>query len=115
MPFIQARDQTSLFYTDWETGEPVVFAYPWALNSDMLAYRMPELVVAGLRCVAYDRRGQGPWPVPDVRDERVVQRRVTVASVMGTAAAEDGAKKRLCSQDSVRIRRAGPSWRRDIH
>jgi non-heme chloroperoxidase len=59
MPFIEAYDRTSLFYTDWGTGESVVFAHAWALNSDMWAYQMPEFVAAGLRCVAYDRRGHG--------------------------------------------------------
>ncbi len=59
MPFLQTDDQTSLFYTDWGAGKPIVFAHSWALNSDMWAYQMPHFLSAGFRCVAYDRRGHG--------------------------------------------------------
>ena len=59
MPLIDTPDQTTLFYTDWGDGEPVVFAHAWALNSDMWAYQMPDFVAAGKRCIAYDRRGHG--------------------------------------------------------
>jgi pimeloyl-ACP methyl ester carboxylesterase len=59
MPFFQANDQTSLFYTDWGAGKPVVFVHSWALRSDMWAYQMPRFLAAGFRCVAYDKRGHG--------------------------------------------------------
>ena len=59
MPFISTTDKTTLFYTDWGDGEPVVFTHAWALNSEMWAYQMPDFIGAGLRCVAYDRRGHG--------------------------------------------------------
>jgi non-heme chloroperoxidase len=64
MPFISTSDNTNLFYTDWAAGDPVVFVHAWALNSDMWAYQIPDLVGAGLRCVAYDRRGHGRSDVP---------------------------------------------------
>ena len=59
MPFIETRDATNLYYSDWGQGKPVLFAHAWALNSDMWAYQMPDLLNAGLRCIAYDRRGHG--------------------------------------------------------
>jgi pimeloyl-ACP methyl ester carboxylesterase len=59
MPFFETNDGTTLHYTDWGAGQPVVFVHSWALNSDMWAYQMPHFVAAGLRCVAYDRRGHG--------------------------------------------------------
>jgi non-heme chloroperoxidase len=59
MPFLQTDDQTSLFYTDWGAGKPIVFVHSWALNSDMWAYQMPHFLGAGFRCIAYDRRGHG--------------------------------------------------------
>jgi len=43
MPFIQTRDASSLFYSDWGEGKAVVFAHAWALNSDMWAYQVPDL------------------------------------------------------------------------
>jgi pimeloyl-ACP methyl ester carboxylesterase len=36
-----------------------VFVHAWALNGDMWTYQMPDLLDAGLRCIAYDRRGHG--------------------------------------------------------
>jgi pimeloyl-ACP methyl ester carboxylesterase len=59
MPFIETSDGTNLFYTDWGCGPAVVFTHAWALSSDQWTYQMPAFVDAGLRCVAYDRRGHG--------------------------------------------------------
>lgn len=65
MPFIQARDGTNLFYTDWGSGPPVVMLHGWPLSSDMWEYQRPFLSNHGLRTIAYDRRGFGrsdqPW------------------------------------------------------
>lgn len=57
--FIEAADGTNLFFRDWGTGRPLVFAAPWALNSAWWEYQMADLAGRGLRCVAYDRRGHG--------------------------------------------------------
>ena len=59
MPYIETKDNTRLFYRDWGTGKPVVFCAGWVLSSDMWRSQMLDLSDAGLRCVAYDRRGQG--------------------------------------------------------
>lgn len=56
---VEAADGTSLFFKDWGTGRPIVFAAPWALNSDWFEYQMADLAAHGLRCIAYDRRGHG--------------------------------------------------------
>jgi pimeloyl-ACP methyl ester carboxylesterase len=47
-----------LFFRDWGAGTPIVFAAPWALSCDWWEYQMAHLASQGLRCVAYDRRGQ---------------------------------------------------------
>lgn len=59
MPHFRASDDTRLFYRDWGTGSPVVFVSSAGLSSDMWQYQMLGLTEAGLRCVAYDRRGHG--------------------------------------------------------
>jgi non-heme chloroperoxidase len=59
MPYIEMTDTTTLFYRDWGDGKPVVFCAGWNLSSDMWRSQMLALSDAGLRCVAYDRRGQG--------------------------------------------------------
>ena len=56
---IRATDGTALFHRDWGDGPPVVFVASWSLPSDSWAYQMLALSDAGLRCVAYDRRGHG--------------------------------------------------------
>ena len=65
MAYIETRGGTKLFYKDWGHGDPVVFIHGWPLNADMWEYQMPTLAHAGLRCIAYDRRGFGrsdqPW------------------------------------------------------
>ncbi|SRR6266436_4023406 len=57
--FIEVADGTNLFFRDWGTGRPLVFAAPWGLNSAWWEYQMADLAGRGLRCVAYDRRGHG--------------------------------------------------------
>ncbi|NYZ14085.1 alpha/beta hydrolase [Azospirillum sp. RWY-5-1] len=61
--FIRTDDGASLFFRDWAPqrgdGGPVVFVSSWSLPSDSWAYQMLALTEAGLRCVAYDRRGHG--------------------------------------------------------
>lgn len=59
MPYCQSADGVNLYYQDWGTGAPVVFTHSWALSSDQWTYQMPALLDAGLRVVAYDRRGHG--------------------------------------------------------
>lgn len=56
---IETADGAELFYRDWGTGQPVVFLSGWTLQSRMWAYQMEPLARAGLRCIAYDRRGHG--------------------------------------------------------
>jgi non-heme chloroperoxidase len=56
--FIATRDGTALFYRDWGAGNGVVFASPWALGCDWWEYQMVALANQGMRCIAYDRRGQ---------------------------------------------------------
>jgi pimeloyl-ACP methyl ester carboxylesterase len=56
--FIETHDGTALFYQDFGAGKPVVFVAPWALGCDWWEYEMAALVGRGMRCIAYDRRGQ---------------------------------------------------------
>jgi non-heme chloroperoxidase len=56
---IETSDGTRLFYRDCGSGRPIVFAAPWALNSDWWEYQIAFLSGRGLRCVSYDRRGHG--------------------------------------------------------
>jgi len=59
MPYYEANDQTQLFYTDWGTGKPIVFAHAWAMSSAMWEHYMLYFQAQGMRCIAYDRRGHG--------------------------------------------------------
>lgn len=57
--YVKAADDTPLFFRDWGAGPAIVFAASWALPSAMWQYQMTALTGAGLRCIAYDRRGHG--------------------------------------------------------
>ncbi len=59
MPYIENNDHAQLFFNDWGTGEPVVFLHGWMLGAEIWEYQTVPLVNAGLRCIAYDRRGCG--------------------------------------------------------
>jgi non-heme chloroperoxidase len=62
---VTAKDGTKLFYQESGAGDPVVFVHGWSLNSDAWRAQFAGLGAAGLRCVAYDRRGHGRSDAPD--------------------------------------------------
>lgn len=64
---VVADDGTPLFFRHWGQGAPVVFTAIGALASPMWQYQMAALTDAGLRCVAYDRRGHGRSGAPGGR------------------------------------------------
>jgi pimeloyl-ACP methyl ester carboxylesterase len=70
MKYIETTDKTTgealkLAYYDYGTGKPVVLIHGWPLSKEMWEYQVDDLINAGLRVVAYDRRGFGmsdrPW------------------------------------------------------
>lgn len=60
---VLTRDGVSLFVRDWHNGNPaanvVLFVASRALPSDAWSGQMQALHAAGMRCIAYDRRGHG--------------------------------------------------------
>jgi non-heme chloroperoxidase len=70
MKFIESKDNTTgevlkLAYFDYGTGKPVILIHGWPLSKEMWEYQVDDLIKAGLRVIAYDRRGFGmsdrPW------------------------------------------------------
>lgn len=59
MPFITTRDGTQLRYKELGAGRPVVLIHGWPLSADSWDPVMIALADAGLRAIAYDRRGFG--------------------------------------------------------
>lgn len=61
MPYFEATDGTRLYYSDFggESCRPVLLAHAWGLNGDMWSAQLPDLIDAGLRAIALDRRGHG--------------------------------------------------------
>jgi len=57
--FIERPDRTALFYKEWGSGKPVIFVHGAGVNSELWSYQMEPLAEAGLRCIAFDRRGHG--------------------------------------------------------
>ncbi|OQV12814.1 Non-heme chloroperoxidase [Hypsibius exemplaris] len=62
---ITTKDGTKIFYKDWGTGQPVVFAHGAPLNSDDWDAQLFYFGSHGFRVIAHDRRGHGrssqPW------------------------------------------------------
>lgn len=65
MPTITTPDGCQLFVKDWGTGRPVILLHGWPLSADTFDDLAMTLAEAGLRAIAYDRRGFGrseqPW------------------------------------------------------
>lgn len=70
MSYIKIKDQNSreavkIHYQDLGEGQPVVLIHGWPLSHEMWEYQINDLVNAGYRVIAYDRRGFGksskPW------------------------------------------------------
>lgn len=53
-----------MFYEDWGHGQPVVLIHGWPLSHEMWEYQVNDLVDAGFRVIAYDRRGFGKSSKP---------------------------------------------------
>lgn len=58
-PFVDIVDGHRLFVRDWGAGAPVVLLAGWAMDSRIWGETTIALNAAGLRTVAYDRRGHG--------------------------------------------------------
>jgi len=65
MAYITTRDNTKLYVKDWGTGRPVLLLHGWPLSADSWDDQAIAIADAGLRAIAYDRRGFGrseqPW------------------------------------------------------
>jgi pimeloyl-ACP methyl ester carboxylesterase len=68
MPFIRnknGKETVDIHYKDYGKGQPVILIHGWPLSHRAWEPQVEEIVNAGYRCIAYDRRGFGissaPW------------------------------------------------------
>lgn len=65
MAFITTRDGVRLYTKDWGQGRPVILMHGWPLSADSFDDLSLAIAEAGMRAIAYDRRGFGrsdqPW------------------------------------------------------
>jgi non-heme chloroperoxidase len=65
MPWLTTKSNVTLYYKDWGRGRPVVMMHGWPLSSDSFDDLARSIANAGMRAIAYDRRGFGrseqPW------------------------------------------------------
>ena len=57
--FVTVADGARIFYKDWGTGQPIVFAHGWPLSSDARDPQMLFMGLNGFRVIAHDRRSHG--------------------------------------------------------
>ena len=65
MSYIKTQDNVKLYVKDWGEGRPVIMLHGWPLSSDSFDDLSMAVAAAGMRAIAYDRRGFGrsdqPW------------------------------------------------------
>ncbi len=65
MSHVKTADGTTLYVKDWGAGRPVVLMHGWPLSADSWDDQAMAIADAGMRAIAYDRRGFGrssqPW------------------------------------------------------
>lgn len=59
MNSFKTKDGTTIYYKDWGSGKPIVFAHGWPLSADAWDAQMLFLGQEGYRVIAHDRRGHG--------------------------------------------------------
>ena len=65
MAHLTTTDHVNLNLKDWGTGRPVILMHGWPLSADTFDDMAIAIADAGMRAIAYDRRGFGrsaqPW------------------------------------------------------
>jgi pimeloyl-ACP methyl ester carboxylesterase len=65
MAYVTTTDRVRLYVKDWGQGRPVVMMHGWPLSADTFDDLGMAIARAGMRAIAYDRRGFGrsdqPW------------------------------------------------------
>ena len=65
MSHIKTKDDVKLYVKDWGKGRPVIMMHGWPLSADSFDDLSIAVANAGMRAIAYDRRGFGrsdqPW------------------------------------------------------
>ncbi len=59
MPHVTTKDHVRLYVKDWGTSQPVIMMHGWPLSADTFDDLAMAVAGAGLRAIAYDRRGFG--------------------------------------------------------
>lgn len=65
MSVVKTKDNVNLYVKDWGQGRPVLLMHGWPLSADSFDDLSMAIANAGMRAIAYDRRGFGrsdqPW------------------------------------------------------
>ncbi len=65
MSHVKTKDGINLYVKDWGRGRPVIMMHGWPLTADTFDDLALAVAGAGMRAIAYDRRGFGrsdqPW------------------------------------------------------
>jgi len=61
---VKANEPVQIYYQDLGKGQPIVLLHGWPLSHEMWEYQINDLIDAGFRVIAYDRRGFGKSSKP---------------------------------------------------
>ena len=59
MDTITTKDNVTIFYKDWGSGQPIVFSHGWPLSADDWDAQLLFFLRHGYRVIAHDRREHG--------------------------------------------------------
>jgi non-heme chloroperoxidase len=59
MSTITTKDDVTIYFKDWGSGQPIVFSHGWPLSSDDWDNQIMFFLNHGYRVIAHDRRGHG--------------------------------------------------------
>ena len=117
MPFIQTRDKTQLFVKEWGTGRPVILMHGWPLSADSWDDQAMAIADAGMRAIAYDRRGFGRSEQPftgydydtlaDDLADVIAATKAEDASIVGFSMGGGEVARYMSRHDGKQVKQAG--------
>lgn len=117
MTKIKTKDGTELYVKEWGSGRPVILLHGWPLSADSWDDHAMAIADAGMRAIAYDRRGFGrsdqPWTgydydtLADDLADVIAATNATDVSIIGFSMGGGEVARYMSRHSGAGIRQAG--------